>query len=67
MMPNGNEIRVVEREDGAFYVDVILDSKPLSHQHGPFADHDEAEGVAVHLAGVCRVMGQALPAPRQCA
>ena len=67
-MPNGNEIRVIER-DNQYHVEVIVDGQPLTPHVAP--DLETAEAMALQFAGACRVMGRAmeivpLPAARQC-
>lgn len=46
-------IQPVEAE-GAFWVDVTMDSQPM-RRHGPYSA-DEAEAAATRIAAMCRAM-----------
>jgi len=51
-----NEIRFVE-SNGQHWVDVIVDGHKM-RRHGPYSSADEAKGMAIQFAAVCRVFHQ---------
>jgi hypothetical protein len=70
-MPGDNTIRLVEHDNGVFWIHTTMDGEALTPR-GPFADRDEAEEVAFRMAAVCRTLNTPVeivvtPAARQCA
>jgi hypothetical protein len=54
--PPANEIRLVE-SNGQHFVSVVMDGHEM-RQHGPFANADAAEAMAIRFAGICGVFNK---------